>query len=99
MAYKVDWTPDAIADLQAICDYLDDGWSPRVTDKFIRRCDDCLKLISEFPYLSHGTADDPNVRRILVSKQNALYFEIKGNTVYLLRFYDLRQDPAKNPFE
>ena len=99
MAYKVNWSPDAIKDLQSICDYLDSEWSPRVTEKFIGECDYWINLISEFPYLSRATQLDPSIRSVYVSKQNALYFQITEETIYLLRFYDMLQDPSKNPFE
>jgi hypothetical protein len=45
-----------------------------------------------------GTASGlyTNVRRILITKNIALYYEVKLQEVVLLSFFDVRQSPEKD---
>lgn len=42
-----------------------------------------------------------NVRRILLSRYNALYYqyEPESSILFLLNIFDTRSDPAENPFD
>lgn len=40
-----------------------------------------------------------SVRRILITKNIALYYEVTKDEVILLNFFDLRQSPERNLFE
>lgn len=40
-----------------------------------------------------------NVKSVLVTKHNRLYYRIKGDTLQILLLWYTRQNPTRHPFE
>lgn len=99
MAYKIVWTENALEDVYSVYDYLQRNWSARVAGKFLDKCIYWINLISNYPDIGRASHKDASIKRVLVSKQNALYYKVESNIIYLIDLIDTRQDPAKNPFE
>lgn len=51
------------------------------------------------PHIGVASRINPSVRKLLITKHNALYYSVVGNEVTLLDFFDTRQDPSKDPFQ
>ncbi len=98
MEYEIVWTENAFEDLREIIFYLEDNWSSKVSYEFLEKCFLSIELISKFPSIGIQSEKDKNVRKFLITKQNALYYGLEKNTILLLNFFDTRQDPGKSKF-
>ncbi len=54
-----------------------------------------LQLISMNPELFPKTQKILNVRRVVVTKQNTLYYRIKNKTIEVLSFFSNKRNPNK----
>lgn len=99
MAYEIEWTLNAREDLKAIISYLQDEWSEGIAENFVIECFSKIDLISKFPFIGTASEKLETVRRIQITKHNALYFSIDGQKIVLLDFFDTRQNPTKDIFK
>jgi plasmid stabilization system protein ParE len=101
MAYKIIWTENATDEFLEILSYLEEEWSIGISENFIIEVYSKIDLIAKMPLIGIKSVTYLNTRRILVTKNIALYYKIKvdTNTIDLLNFFDLRQSPERNSFE
>lgn len=93
MEVKIVWTGQAKLSYDNIIDYLLENWNYNITDDFSSRVYEILSLLETQPYMGQKTADDNNLRKVLITDKNYLYYEIQDNVVFLLNFQDTRQEP------
>lgn len=93
MALDVIWSKRAAKKFQSIVDYLQIEWGDTVTSAFIRKTNDLLDILKEFPEVGSIEIPDREVRGFLVTKQVRLFYRIKGKQILLLNFFDTRQRP------
>jgi plasmid stabilization system protein ParE len=99
MAFKITWTDIATDDFLNIVHYLEIEWSDRISENFIIDSYAKLDLLAKAPMIGTASGLYMNVRRILITKNIALYYEVKSQELVLLNFFDVRQSPEKNIFE
>jgi plasmid stabilization system protein ParE len=99
MDYEIEWTNDFEEQFKGVIKYLKNEWSEKAALEFSETFLSLLTLINTHPYISIESAKYKGVRRILVTKQNVLYYRVEGNTIYLLELFDTRQNPTKNKFD
>lgn len=99
MAFEVIWTELALEDVESIINYLTENWSDKIANEFNEILIDHLKMISDAPYAGIASSKEDNVRKILVTKHNALYYRIEVQKIVLLGFFDTRMNPNTNKFE
>ena len=99
MAFKITWTDIATEDFLEIINYLEAEWSERISQNFIIDCYAKLDLLANTPMIGPPSNLYKNVRRILITKNIALYYEVKKDEITLVNFFDVRQSPERNLFE
>ncbi|MDQ3193468.1 MAG: type II toxin-antitoxin system RelE/ParE family toxin [Bacteroidota bacterium] len=97
MAYKIVWTKNAREDLKEIVSYLTETWSFETAQNFITELYSKLDILSNYPYSGRPSLNK-NIRKILITKHNYLYYKIEDDKVRLLDFFDNRQDPDKDKY-
>ena len=97
MVHKVIVTGRAHKQFQAICNYLAEEFGERTADGFETEVDNCINMLRKFPESGHPefTERKYTYRSKIVGKYNKMYYVIKGNTLYLLAFADMRMRPDK----
>jgi plasmid stabilization system protein ParE len=91
---QVVWSDDALIDYNQNIDYLLKEWSERVASEFVEDVEATIELINDFPEL-YPLTEYLGVRRAVVRKQITLFFKIKDEKIYLIRFWNNYQDPKK----
>lgn len=76
---------------------MNDNWTEREVIKFIQRTDTLIKTIAENP-LSFQSSSKKSIRKAVIGKQNSLFYRIDNDSIYLLTFWDNRQNPAKSKY-
>lgn len=99
MAYKIEWTREALADMQRIIEYLTQNWSYKIGEEFEHTVLLRLNRLAEQPSIGITSSNAANVRFIIVTKQNKLYYQVGEEAIIVLNVFDTRQHPSKNPFE
>ena len=93
--YKIDWSEEAIRNLDGIIDYLKREWTDKEIIKFVSKLDKAINLISTNPNLFRLTNKRKNIRRCVLMKQVSIYFRHTEDSVYIISIFDTRQNPAK----
>lgn len=91
---QVVWSEDALIDYHQNIDYLLKEWSEKVALEFMEDVEATIELINDFPEL-YPLTEYLGVRKALVRKQITLFFRIKDEKIYLIRFWNNYQDPKK----
>lgn len=99
MAHEIIWTQQATDDFEAIVDYLRETWSEEIADTFIETVRKKARLLEEMPELGTVSGKYANVRRLLLSKYNVLYYQVESDLLFLLNIFDTRSNPVENPYE
>ncbi|PTQ93150.1 plasmid stabilization system protein ParE [Mucilaginibacter yixingensis] len=94
MARSIKWSPRAKKRYQQVLDYLQENWGDRVVQKFIERTDKVLYTIAAYPY-AYEASSEKIIRKAVIGKQNSVIYRIDNTSIYLLTFWDNRQDPKK----
>lgn len=88
---KIEWTLLAREDYWKNIEYLENNWTEKVVLNFINEVDYSLNLLAKGNVI-FIQSDYLNVYKIVIIKQITLYYSIKNETVYLLRFWNNYQD-------
>ncbi len=98
MAYKIVWTDTASEDFESIINYLLINWSLDVVLEFDVIAKRKVHTISQQPFIGNISKIDANVRSILITKHNRLFYRISSNQIEILNIFDTRQHPNKNKY-
>ncbi len=91
-------TDTAKADFNHIIRYLEQEWSNEIAIRFIKQFYDKLDLIEFMPTIGKPSTQIEGVRRVLLDKRTAIYYEDIGTAILILRLIDTRSNPADNPY-
>lgn len=83
MAYSLHWSEESERNLINILDYLHGRWSHKEVNQFKKKLRRQLDLIISNPYLFPKSEFQPRLRKAVLSKQTTIFYEIKGNHIYL----------------
>ncbi len=94
MAHKIIWLPKAEKRFEQIIQYLEQNWSEKEVKEFIKRTNAIIHIISINPN-AFRYSKSKKIYEAVVTKHNLLLYRKKLNTIELLTFFDVRQNPNK----
>lgn len=94
MKYHLQYTLQAKSDIIKLYSYLQDQWGNKALEKLDSKIEKVLDSICINPLL-FPIIKGHSVRCCVITSQLKLYYTIKGDTVVLLTFFDVRQHPTK----
>lgn len=77
---------------------MEKEWSHQVAADFLIKIDRRLELLKKQPHIGATSAKIKDVRGLLITKHNKMYYKISGSKVVVLNMYDTRMNPKKNPY-
>jgi plasmid stabilization system protein ParE len=98
MAYKVIVKKRFTNKVQKVLTYLEKEWSNKIAAMLLVKVDRRIDLLSKQPYAGAASTKIKNVRGLLITRHNKMYYKIKGKIVVILNMYDTRVNPKKNPY-
>jgi hypothetical protein len=98
MAYQLIEKKKFVSKLSKLLVYLENEWGYDTAKRFLQKIDEHLLLIAVQPLAGIRT-DKKNIRSVLVTKHNRIFYKISGNKIIILNLYDTRIDPKKNPYK
>ncbi len=86
------WSDSAIANVSDNIDYLEIIFSDKEVNLFLNNIDDVLNILrlGNIVFISSGYID---VYKVPIVPQITLFYKIQNDTVFLLRFWNNRQNP------
>ncbi len=93
MSLQVFYTPRAKETLKSVYVFINQKFGTRVASKFVEKAEKTIALIAAQPFMFKASAIDTNLRVGLITKQCSLFYKVTETSVYLLFFWDNRQEP------
>jgi len=89
---QIVWSADAVEDYHQNIEYLLSNWSEKSATDFIEEVESLLDLLQKWPNL-FPLSEYKFIRRAVVRTQVTLFYTVKKDSVYLVRFWNTRQNP------
>jgi len=99
MALQVKWTENALEDYRKVVYYLLEAWSIEIASKFIDLLEERLERLSIFPEIGIQSSKNREIRAIVITKHNKLYYRNTKDYIEVLSIFDTRQNPQKNKYD
>jgi len=98
MAYEVILKKRFINKLVKLLAYLEQEWSQQAAANFLKKIDHRLRQLSGQPFTGVLSEKIKEVRVVLITRHNRLYYKVKGKKVIILNMYDTRMNPKKKKY-
>ncbi len=82
-----------------LLDYLTTEWNDSVAINFKKILLNKLDLLATMPTIGVEVSSLKNIRAILITKHNKVYYRIEKNKIAVINMIDTRKNPKKNPFK
>ena len=100
MAYKIIASKLFQKKVIALNEYLQTQWGITVASKFNETLIKTILTIAYQPAIGSLSKKKKNIRKILITKHNKLYYRVKDNeSIFLLTLFDTRQNPKRNRYD
>lgn len=86
-------TDIATEDIENISRFLQSNYSNKVKLDFLVRLSEKLLLIEKMPFMYPTSYNNPRVRRCVIHKNAACFYEVGDDKIYILSIVDTRTDP------
>jgi len=97
MTLIVNWTEEARVQFELIVDFLNYRWTEKEAKDFILKTEAAIKSILNQPDL-YPASNHNQIRKADITKQTSVFYLIRNQEIYLITFWDNRQNPTRNPF-
>ena len=96
--YKVIYKKRFQQKFLCLLNYLNLEWGIKVTDDFIATFQVRITNLISNPNIGKQSTV-LEVRSLLITKHNRLYYRLRNNTIEILNMYDTRINPKNNPYK
>lgn len=96
--YEIEWTEHALSELNETFDYLNTNWTEKEKKKLALKIEKTLHLISNNPEIFPKSFRCENVRKVVVTKHNTLFYREKKGRIEILSFFSNFKNPTKSIF-
>lgn len=94
MALKIKWTKRAEKSFDNIVTFIENKWSEKSAEEFVKKTNRVLTQISEQPEIFEES-EKKGIRKGLIARKTSVFYRIYQNYIRLLFFWDNRRDPNK----
>ena len=98
MAKIIVWNRRASNNFNSIINYLQAEWGDTVTRNFVVRTYKVIELLAVNPEMGSIEHFEKQIRGIVITKHNTLFYRLEEEKLILLNFFDNRQDPKKKSY-
>ena len=99
MAYEIIYKKRFVNKLIKLLNYLEIHWDKEIAVEFLNKLDKRIETLKTQPFIGKQSASKPEIRTILITKHNRLYYKITQKAIIIVNMYDTRKDPEKNIYE
>lgn len=98
---KIVWSARAKTTFFSVLSYLNDNWTKKEIIQFNNKTETVLNAIKTYPKMFPQSKQHENVRKAVIDKNNSVFYiaDEEKQKIYLLTFFDNRQDPNELKFD
>lgn len=89
---RVDWTPEALAQLARIHDFVRQQWNDRIADRFLTLLIEFEALIVQFPNGFPSSPAHPGLRMGPVHRNVKVIYRVDPDRILIVTLLDTRAD-------
>ena len=93
MSYNVLWSQEASNSFEEIVTYIFHKWGTRAAEGFEQKVTRVVQLLQIRPGSFQNVDGYPACKKVLVTRQTYLFYQIEGEEVVLLYFWETARDP------
>ncbi len=82
----------------SVYQYLLKEFSSKTAYLFLKKIEQRIELIVKHPTIGKLSSKKKNIRSIILSPYNLLFYRYSNNTVEILCLFDMRKNPKKKPY-
>jgi plasmid stabilization system protein ParE len=82
-----------------LLEYLENKWSTKVKDDFIKKLDRSIVRISKYPESCPKSSELEGLHKCVVTKHNTFFYLVKTEEIEIVTLFDTRQNPSKKKFK
>jgi len=99
--FEVIWSATARITYFMVLDYLAKNWNKREIIAFSKKTEAIILAIQKNPGIFASSSKHENIRRAIIDKNNSFFYQVdkKNKKIFLLTFFDNRQNPASLKFD
>jgi len=90
---EVIWHRKAFTSLDKNIDYLKKVWSQNEVVQFLDKVENAIQVIIENPNIGLVYEELPILRKLLITKEIYLFYEVDNQKLYIVLFWNNYQDP------
>jgi len=92
--HSIRWSDEAVRNLDHILQEIRDRWTDKEVELFKARLVNYLSVIQEFPLMFPLSDKQPGLRRAVISSQTSVFYEVRGEVIYLVYLADNRSEQS-----
>ena len=92
MAVEIFWSKRAKKSFDNIVDFTEENWSEKSAEKFVRKTEHILMLLSQNPKI-FIEVDKKNIRKGIITKQTSVFYKIYNQHIRIVTYQDNRRNP------
>ena len=99
MAYRLDFTEQFEITTAKTAKWLKKEWSFKSAQSFQDKLAVAIEKVVSNPFIGQRSGKFEDVRSVLVTRYNRLYYRITDTTITFLELVELKQSPHRNRYE
>ena len=99
MAHSIIYKKQFFKSLDTLLRYLEKEWGHEIAVAFLAKIDKRTSLLKHQPFVGIASSKMKNVRGVLITKHNKLYYKVSNSQVIVLNMYDTRINPTNNSYK
>ena len=94
---EIIWSAKAKTSFFSVIDYLNENWTKKEMVQFYQRTHITINAIKKNPAIFPASSKNKTIRKAIIDKNNSFFYKVDhtNQKIYLLTFFDSRQDPKK----
>ena len=78
--------------------YLLKKFSVKTANLFLDKLRERIELIAKHPTIGKPSVKKKDIRSIILTPHNQIFYRYRKNMIEILCLFDMRQDPGKKPY-
>jgi len=99
MAYRLDFTEQFEITTAKTAKWLKKDWSLKSARKFQDKLAIAIEKVISNPFIGQRSRKFEDIRSVLVTPHNRLYYRVTDTTISFLELIELKQSPLRNKYE
>jgi len=93
MDLVIKWTKRAEINFDKTVQYIETEWGEKSAKKFVVKVSRLLTILKTYPEIGKIEIPEKGIRSFVFSRQNTVFYRIKGESIIVLSIFDNRKDP------